>query len=143
MKNNIIFAAALCAALLLSSCCGGNKTSNEQTAEAAAGQCCQNSENMIKIITAYKFIKPEKVDEFVEFVKPIVEKSRAEEGCISYTLYQDPTDPTKFMFYEEWKGQEAIDFHFSTDHFKLSGSRADEFESAPTVLTIYDAAPVK
>lgn len=82
------------------------------------------------------------VDEFIEFTRPIIEKSRAEEGCISYTLYQDPSDATKFIFFEQWKDQAAIDYHFSTDHFKLAGSRPD-FEAAPTVLTIYDACPVK
>lgn len=166
MKIKLFFAPLVALSLLAASCCGntsGAKTDQaeeEVQAPCCGGQdaqdagegccggrkveagCCKNPENMVKIITAYKFIKPEKVDEFIEFTKPIIEKSRAEEGCISYTLYQDPSDNTKFIFYEEWKDQAAIDYHFSTEHFKLAGSRPD-FEARPTVLTIYDAKRVE
>ncbi len=117
--------------------CGGNSAA--PSCEAKAESC----ESCIKIITAHKFIKPEKVDEFIEFTRDAIAKSRAEEGNISYTLYQDPSDSTKFIFFEQWKDQAAIDFHFSTDHFKLAGSRAAEFEAAPTVITIYDACEAK
>ncbi len=115
------------------SCCAERKTSST---EGSSLSC-------IKIITAHKFIKADKVAEFIEFTRDIIAKSRAEEGCISYTLYQDPSDPTKFMFFEQWKDQAAIDYHFSTEHFKLSGSRGEEFDAAPSVITIYDACPAK
>lgn len=121
---------------MLNSCCGDNRKASSADAVAQTSSC-------IKIITAHKFIKPEKVSEFIEFTKDAIAKSRAEDGCISYTLYQDPSDSTKFIFFEQWKDQAAIDHHFSTDHFKTSGSRAAEFEAAPTILTIYDACEVK
>ncbi|MCC8034563.1 MAG: antibiotic biosynthesis monooxygenase [Rikenellaceae bacterium] len=152
MKIKLLLAPVVALSLLVASCCGNNAGAKTDGAEdtvagssccreEAAG-CCKNSENMVKIITAYKFIKPEKVDEFIEFTKPIIEKSRAEEGCISYTLYQDPSDNTKFIFYEEWKDQAAIDYHFSTEHFKLAGSRPD-FEARSGELAIYDAKRVE
>lgn len=119
--------------LMSNSCCAERKTSST---EGSSLSC-------IKIITAHKFIKADKVAEFIEFTRDIIAKSRAEEGCISYTLYQDPSDPTKFMFFEQWKDQAAIDYHFSTEHFKLSGSRGEEFDAAPSVITIYDACPAK
>ena len=115
------------------SCCAERKTSSTES----------SSFSCIKIITAHKFIKADKVAEFIEFTRDIIAKSRAEEGCISYTLYQDPSDPTKFMFFEQWKDQVAIDYHFSTEHFKLSGSRGKEFDATPSVITIYDACPAK
>lgn len=135
MKRNLLAGGLLTVCFAVTSC-GGNagKPAGAEEAPAPSG---------IKIITAHKTIKPEMVEEFLEFTRPIIEASRAEEGCISYTLYQDPSDPTKFMYYEQWKDQAAIDYHFSTDHFKLSGSRSADFEAAPTVLTIYDACPVE
>ena len=92
-----------------------------------------------KIISAQVFIQAEKVDEFLEATKSLIEKSRAEEGCISYSLYQDPRDKTKFLFFEEWKNQAAIDFHFSTEHFQQFGEMLNECASAPAVITIYDS----
>jgi len=107
---------AACGGNSQSSCCkDGEKTCSKEEA------CC--AKDVKKIISAQVFIKPEKVDEFIAATKNLIEKSRAEEGCISYSLYQDPQDRTKFLFFEEWKNQAAIDFHFSTEHFVKLGSR--------------------
>jgi quinol monooxygenase YgiN len=35
-----------------------------------------------------------------------------------YELHRDPTDPAKFMFYEKFVNQAALDHHLATDHFK-------------------------
>lgn len=140
-----LFPAILTGCLLFSACGNGGNNSSGNSASAGAEATAKKSkcDSCIKIITAHKSIKAEKMAEFIEFTRPIIAASRAEEGCISYTLYQDPSDSTKFMFYEQWKDQAAIDYHFSTEHFKLSGSRGAEFEAAPTVLTIYDACSLK
>lgn len=135
LKKNLLAGGLLSVCFAVTSC-GGN-------AGKPADARPEPSPSAIKIITAHKTIKPEMVEEFIEFTKPIIEASRAEGGCISYTLYQDPSDTTKFIYFEQWKDQAAIDYHFSTEHFKLSGSRSADFEAAPTVLTIYDAVPVE
>jgi len=96
-----------------------------------------------KLISAQVFIKPEKVDAFLDFSKDLIEKSRAEAGCISYTLYQDPQDKTKFLVFEEWKNQDAIDFHFATDHFIKLGDILNESASAPAIITIYNTTAEK
>lgn len=96
------------------------------------------TEQMKKVIRAKISINPEKVDAFIEATKSLVELSRAEEGNISYTLYQDPSDKTQFIFFEEWKDQAAIDFHFNTDHFKSFNSTVGEYAAAPAVVNIYD-----
>ena len=96
-------------------------------------------ENKQLIIAASVKIKPEKVSEFIEQTKSLIESSRAEEGCISYTLYQSPTDSTVFIFFEEWKDQAAIDFHFNTPHFKNFAPISQDCASEPTKLKIYEA----
>ena len=105
---------------------------------------CENKnnskmENKQLIIAASVKIKPEKVSEFIEKTKSLIESSRAEEGCISYTLYQCPTDSTVFMFFEEWKDQAAIDFHFNTPHFKGFAPISQDCAAEPSKLKIYDA----
>lgn len=139
MKKTLIIPTLALVCLMVASCCGG--AAQKEGTECAAADSCKASS--MKIITARKFIKADKVAEFIEFSKEQIEKSRAEEGCISYTLYQDPYDSTQFIFVEQWKDQAAIDFHFSTDHFKQAGTRGGDFEAAPMELTIFDACPVK
>ena len=92
------------------------------------------------IITANVKVKPDKVTDFVELTKELIAESRAESGNISYTLYQSPADSTQFIFLEEWKNQEAIDFHFETPHFKGFGAIGDECFSQPAVIKIYEAS---
>jgi quinol monooxygenase YgiN len=41
-----------------------------------------------------------------------VRNSRAEPGCVSYHFYEDTMEPNAFFFYEEWRDQAAVDFHF-------------------------------
>ena len=71
---------------------------------------------MIKIV-AKNYVKPECVQAFKDTAKELIEKSRAEEGNIFYTLNVSMSDPNTLVFIENWKDQSAIDFHNNTDHF--------------------------
>ena len=44
--------------------------------------------------------------------------SRAEEGCISYRLYEDTETENEFVFVEEWQSEEALQRHFATTHIR-------------------------
>jgi quinol monooxygenase YgiN len=44
--------------------------------------------------------------------------TRGEPGCVVYELHLDPENPAKFMFYEKFKSQAALDDHVNSAHFK-------------------------
>ena len=71
---------------------------------------------MIKIV-AKMLVKADQVEEFKAIAKERVEKSRAEEGNIFYSLNVSTTNPRLLAFIECWKDQEAIDIHNATEHF--------------------------
>ena len=50
-------------------------------------------------------------------LRALVAPSRLEAGCLAYELHVDPADPGKFMFYEKFSGQAAIDSHLASPHF--------------------------
>jgi len=50
--------------------------------------------------------------------------SRAEPGCLEYTLSADPTDPRRVMLFERWVRQEDLDAH-------LAASRARPHRREP------------
>jgi len=163
----IRFFIFVCAAVMMAACCGRNsqsssscshnhseeKASCKATCAAEKSSCkatcaaekagCKHAGDVKKIISAQVWIKPEKVDAFVAAAKDVIEKSRAEEGCISYSLYQDPLDKTVFLFFEEWKNQEAVDFHFATEHFQKFGKVLNDCASAPAVITVFDSMAEK
>jgi quinol monooxygenase YgiN len=94
-----------------------------------------------KIITARVYVKAEKVADFLEAARFIIDSSQAEAGCESYNLYQSPYDKTKLIFVEVWKDQVAIDNHFSMSYFKAFGPKTKDWLLQPTELKIFDVIP--
>lgn len=86
---------------------------------------------MIKIV-AENYIKEEYREEFLKITKELIILSREESGNISYHLYQDNHDKSHFTFIEEWKNQEAIDFHNQTKHFTTIVPQIKIFASKPS-----------
>ncbi|MDR3596011.1 putative quinol monooxygenase [Clostridium sp.] len=72
---------------------------------------------MIRIV-AKSVIKDDKREEYIQLAKELIEKSRQEQGCISYGLFQDLNEPSVITFIEDWQDQMAIDLHNNSEHFK-------------------------
>ncbi|MBE6007473.1 MAG: antibiotic biosynthesis monooxygenase [Sarcina sp.] len=72
---------------------------------------------MIKIV-AKKLIKEDQVENFKNIVKELVDKSRAEEGNVFYSINLSTQNPRMFAFIECWKDQDALDKHNATEHFQ-------------------------
>ncbi len=72
---------------------------------------------MIKIV-AKNILKEGKKAEFIKTAEELIQKSRAEEGNISYSLFEDVNNENIVAFIEEWKDLKAIEFHNNTEHFK-------------------------
>jgi quinol monooxygenase YgiN len=51
-------------------------------------------------------------------LRALLEPTRKEPGCLAYELHRDPEHPGKFMFYEKFKNQAALDEHVNSPYFK-------------------------
>ena len=71
---------------------------------------------MYKIVARIS-VKKDKIEEFKETAKELIQKSSAEEGNVFYTLNQDTQDEQKFAFIECWKDEEAMKIHGASEHF--------------------------
>ena len=71
---------------------------------------------MIKII-AKILVKEEAIEKFQKEAQELIEKSRAEEGNVTYTLNQNISNPSEHVFMEIWKDEEAIKKHNASEHF--------------------------
>ena len=71
---------------------------------------------MIKIF-AKQLIKEGKEEEFLKICAELVEKSRAEEGNVFYSINRSKENDRLFAFIECWKDQAAIEIHNATPHF--------------------------
>ena len=77
-----------------------------------------NSLNVVAIVET----SADKVDELKAVCLGLIEPTRKENGCISYDLFQDITNPGKFTFIENWKSKEHLDVHLKTPHLVAAGA---------------------
>ena len=90
---------------------------------------------MVKVV-AQNTLVPEKVDEAINLYQELVAKTRQENGCIKYELFQDVKDPAILTVIEEWESQEALDLHMKTEHFTRIVPMVNEFKVTSN-LNIY------
>ena len=71
---------------------------------------------MIKVV-ARGYYQEGKAEEAIKLYEELIEKTRKEEGCISYSLFRDIEDDSILTMIEEWENKDALDKHFKTENF--------------------------
>jgi len=67
----------------------------------------------VRVIAHFTVLR-DKTDEFIAAARTtLVEPTRREAGCRSYDLWQDATDPTRFVMVEEWDSEAALQRHLA------------------------------
>jgi len=90
----------------------------------------------IKVVA--KFVLKEGCKDALKAVlEELVQKTRLEEGNISYALYESLDDPNVATMLEEWESKEALDAHMKTEHFTRIVPQVDEFLAAPVTVEAY------
>lgn len=84
-------------------------------------------------------VDPDQRDAFLAGRTAVMERSRAEAGCLEYVFAADPVDATRVVLFERWASQEDLDAH-------LAGLRAAGPSSGEGVrprsasIVLYDVA---
>ena len=137
MKTKLLFLLIFFMALIFSSCGNNKATTNSQSADSLLKAPAPDYGMMI---VAKLLVKPEKIKDFTEAAKVMIENSNKEPGCKSYQLYQDPYDNTQFVFVEQYTNQAAIDAHFAADYFKAFGPKVADLVQGPAQIKIITMA---
>ena len=65
-----------------------------------------------------------------ETIKPkftrLISETLKENGCVSYVLHQDNTDPARFLFYEIWENRELWQAHMKSRHVAEFGAATED-----------------
>ncbi len=72
---------------------------------------------MIRLNAFFTLKEGVTLDQVLAISNELVEKSRLDEGCKGYDLYQSTTNPSILMFCESWESQAALDKHMTMPHF--------------------------
>jgi quinol monooxygenase YgiN len=93
-----------------------------------------NIENSIKwriemaITKRVTFIAKEGSEEKMkELLSAMVAPSKAEKGVIFYEIFQYRDNPRKFMAYESWENEEALDGHKTSEHYAIYKSSYEPY----------------
>ncbi len=55
--------------------------------------------------------------ETARLFQELAAESRKEPGCLMYLVHQHRTEPTRFLIYEQYKDDAALDAHRAAPHF--------------------------
>lgn len=90
------------------------------------------------VVIAKLVAQPGARQELVSLAKDVIATTRNEQGCVSYTLLQDPYDDSKLCFVEEWQTLDDLRAHSRAPHLITWGK-----QSGPLVvsrdLKVYDS----
>lgn len=127
MKKSILIISVLIAGFL-AGCASGSE------------QAAADENEYSKIIAAKIFIEPEHTDEFIELFQELIHFTLQEPGCTGYELFQDPYDPTRFLVFETYVDQAAVDAHFAAPYFEEYGEKIGRLAYKPAEIVVYDVA---
>ena len=58
-------------------------------------------------------VAPDHLEQARRIAREHVARSRAEPGCVSHAVYDDPDRPGQLVFVEEWESEQALMQHFA------------------------------
>jgi len=94
------------------------------------------AENTLRVIARIK-AQADKVEELRSVLISLVEPTRKEPGCFSYTLLQNNEDPTDFTLVEEWESKQALESHLASKHFKDAGGKLPGLVAVKADIRLY------
>jgi quinol monooxygenase YgiN len=77
-------------------------------------------------------------EEFLAGRLDAMRKSRAEPGCLDYTLSADPIDPGRVVLFERWVDQEALDAHLSAMVAAAESPAPGDVRPTAASIMVYD-----
>lgn len=93
-------------------------------------------------IVAKNSVKKSQVETFKVLTKELILKSKEEEGCIAYDLYEDMNNPTVLTFIEIWADERAIEQHSKSEHFKKIVPKLGKLVDGEKEVKLYKKVPV-
>jgi quinol monooxygenase YgiN len=86
------------------------------------------------VVVAIVEVLPGHGDRLTERFASVIEGSHTEEGCLTYALHRDRSNPDRFVLVERWRSQEDLDAHFAQPHMNAIAGLADSIAGAPEVV---------
>ena len=91
-------------------------------------------------VVAKLYPKPGREDEIQAIlIQQAAAVLKAEKDCLAYRAHRSATQPTVFLFYEQYRTKEAFDVHRTAAHLAAFRERHKGLLDNPTEVEIYDS----
>jgi quinol monooxygenase YgiN len=95
----------------------------------------------VKVIVAGSYrVPPQNLAGLRPHMQAVIDATRAEDGCITYTYGEDMAEPGLIRVFEVWRDQAAIDAHFASAHMKTWQTERARFGLFDRAISSYDIA---
>ncbi|MCU0313601.1 MAG: antibiotic biosynthesis monooxygenase [Solirubrobacteraceae bacterium] len=86
------------------------------------------------VVVAVFRAKPGRADEVLAGLRPVIEQTHGEAGCLTYALHRDNADPDRLVLVERWTSQVALESHFQQPYMAAVGELAGELLAEPPAI---------
>ena len=95
---------------------------------------------MTVIIAGTVRVPPENLIRFKPHMEAMLDASRAEDGCLTYSYAEDVAEPGLIRVFEAWRDRAALDAHFQTAHMAEWRAAWPQFGVSDRKLSLYEVA---
>jgi len=68
----------------------------------------------------------------------MIEASLKDQGCISYSFYQNLLEKNEYIMVEKWENKELLDKHMKTPYFAKLGEYLKKDSTKPMALEVVE-----
>lgn len=72
---------------------------------------------MAYCLTVTYTVKEGELDAVLAALRPLVQESRREPGCLFYAAHRDAENENRFLLYEQYEDEAALQAHADSEHF--------------------------
>ena len=95
------------------------------------------------IVSTTANVLPEKRENFLALLPSLIQSSQNDEGCISYQVFEELSNPNSFHFFGKWATQEDIDAHLQAVHTKSFLDIVPSLVSKEPIMKFYKVEGIK
>lgn len=92
---------------------------------------------MLAIVASLK-VKPGKEEELEAAMKEMINNVKTEKGTVDYILHESVSEKGKYLFYESYKDQKAIEHHNSTTYMQEFLKKAGPLLAENPVIELFN-----
>lgn len=81
--------------------------------------------------------------EYLEQVAALLELNAADDGLLRFAVYRAGDDPLSFLFYEEWRDEEAFDASLQAAWRELYKEKVAPLWSGPRIMRRFHGVPIR